>query len=111
MSAALTAKPETQIDEKRLEENERDIPVLEADGTLARLAEQFAADPHEAVAVITRQGTPALAVLSLEYFESLLETLEVMGDEEAMAAIRNSEKDIAEGRTYAWEDVKRELDL
>ena len=55
---------------------------------MARLADEFIVNPHEAVAVITRHGKPVLAVLSMEYFESLLETLEVMGDEEAMAALR-----------------------
>ncbi len=106
MSVTLPAKPKT-----RAEITDNAIPVLEADQTLTRLADEFTLNPHEAVAVISRHGKPALAVLSMEYFESLLETLEVMGDEEMMTALRQSQKDIAEGRTYDWEEVKRELDL
>ena len=106
MSVTLTAEPEARPGKRG-----REIAVLEADQMLARLADEFAPDPHEAVAVITRQGKPTLAVLSWEYFESLLETLEVTGDEEAMAALRNSVKDVQEGRTRAWEDVKKGLGL
>ena len=109
MSVTLTAKPKP-----RPEAQGREIPVLEADHTLARLADEFAPNPQEAVAVITRHGKPALAVLSWEYFESLLETLEVMGDEEAMTAIREYERALKSGeeiRTYDWEEIKKQHGL
>ena len=46
-----------------------------------------------------------------EFFESLIETLEVLNDAELMESIRRGIQDITEGRLYRWEDVKRELGL
>lgn len=65
---------------------------------------------HEHV-VITRNGRPAAVVMSLAEYESLLETLEVFSDKDLMAAIAESEKDLAAGRVFPWEEVKRELGL
>jgi antitoxin YefM len=58
---------------------------------------------------VTRRGKPVLAVLPWDVYESLLETLEVMVDPEAMAAIR---EDMANpGRTdgISWEEAKKEI--
>jgi len=44
-------------------------------------------------------------------YESLLETLEVLSDKDLMAAIAESERDLAAGRVVPWEEVKRELGL
>lgn len=49
--------------------------------------------------------------VSWDFFESMVETLEVLNDAELMASIRQGMQDMAEGRFYRWEDVKRELDL
>jgi len=45
----------------------------------------------------------------LETMESLLETLEVLKDEELMAAFRQGVKELEEGKGRPWEDVKKEL--
>jgi hypothetical protein len=38
-----------------------------------------------------------------------METIEVLGDEELMAAFRQGVKDIEAGRIKSWEDVEKEL--
>jgi preprotein translocase subunit SecA len=48
---------------------------------------------------------------ALEKIESLHETLEIMQDEELMAAFRESVEAMERGETVAWEDVQRELGL
>ena len=68
-------------------------------------------DAQREVVQITQHNKPAAAVLSWEIYESLIETLEVLSDEDLMEKIRRGEADIREGRSYEWEEVKRELAL
>ncbi len=51
---------------------------------------------HDRV-VVTRNGVPAVVLVSVEELESLEETLEIMSDPEAMATIREAEAELAEG--------------
>jgi len=74
---------------------------------ITRLPEKFEEEP-EAITV-TRHGKPIMAILPWELYESIMETLEIMGDEELMAAIREGIKDIEEGRTRPLDEVLKEL--
>ena len=42
---------------------------------------------------------------------SFSETIEIMADSELMDQIRKGLKEIEEGKTRSWEEVKTELDL
>lgn len=85
------------------------MPMIEARNRLTRLPEELERE-HEAIAV-TRRGKPVLALLPWDLYESIVETLEIMGDEELMAALRKSIREIAEGKTVPWEKVKKDLRL
>ena len=87
----------------------KDIPITAARHELTSLPERLEQDPG-AIA-ITRRGKPVLAVLPWEMYETLLETLEVLGNPELMEALRCSLEEIKSGQTIAWEDAKRTLDL
>ncbi len=87
----------------------KEIAITEARQALTNLPELFAKEPG-AVAV-TRRGKAVLAILPWDLYESMLETMEILGDPELMAAIRQSEKEIAEGRTIPLDEVKRRLRL
>src|SRR6266436_8805386 len=87
----------------------KDIPITEARHELTSLPERLAAAPG-AVAV-TRRGKPVLAVMPWELYESIIETLEIMGDQQLMASLRSAIEEVAEGKTIPWEQVKRELNL
>lgn len=84
------------------------IPIEEIRDHLADLPEQFDREP-DLIVQVTREGEPVMAVLSWQMYESLMETLAIMGDPALTAAIRASESDIAHGRTKDWEIVKAEL--
>jgi hypothetical protein len=43
--------------------------------------------------------------------ENLIETLEILGDEELMESIRKSEKDAQEGRLIGFKELLKELDI
>ena len=65
---------------------------------------------HEHV-VITRNGRPAAIVMSQAEYDSLIETLEILGDQKLMVDLAASDEDVAAGRMVPWEEVKRELGL
>jgi hypothetical protein len=46
-----------------------------------------------------------------ELYQSIAETLEIMGDEDLMAALRKSIKEAEEGKIIPWARVKKELGL
>ena len=59
--------------------------------------------------VITKRGKPVVVMLSVEDYESLIETLDILADPKAMAGIRQGEKDIRKGKTHSWQEIKRSL--
>ena len=64
--------------------------------------------------IITIDGTPEGVLLSMEEYreyESLKETEEVLADKKLMKDIKEAEEDIAAGREYDWEEVKKEWAL
>jgi antitoxin YefM len=87
----------------------KDIPITEARHELTSLLERLAKEPG-AVAV-TRRGKPVLAVMPWELYQSIAETLEIMGDEDLMAALRKSVKEAEGGKFIPWERVKKNLSL
>jgi len=86
----------------------KEIPMNEARRQLTSLPERLAKNPG--AIIVTRRGKPVLAVLPWELYDSIMETLNIMGDEELMAAFRQGVKNIAEGKGIPWEEVERELD-
>lgn len=65
---------------------------------------------HEHV-VITRNGRPAAVVLSQDEYDTLIETLEVLADEELLEDLAASERDLTASHTTPWAEVKKELSL
>ena len=66
------------------------------------------ANVHEHI-TITRQGKPAAVVMSADEFESWQETIEILDDPEAIAAIRRGLRDVKAGRVRPLEDVLKRL--
>lgn len=86
----------------------RHIPITKARYELTSLPERLAKAPG-AIAV-TRRGTPVLAIMPWDLYQSLLETMEVLADEDLMAALRQSLAEAQAGDTVPWETAKAELD-
>lgn len=55
--------------------------------------------------VITRHGRPTAVLLSVEEYEALIETLNVLSDDETMEALAEAEKDVAEGRIESFNET------
>ena len=80
--------------------------MAEARERLTQLPEQLVAEGGPQAASVTRHGKPILAVLPWELYESLVETLEILGDAEQMHRIYQSENDLAQGDTVDWAVVR-----
>ena len=92
-----------------LEHETKQIPIVKARAMLTKLPEQLAAE-DQAVAV-TRNGKPVLAVMHWDLFESIVETMDIMGDPDAMAALRRGIEDVQAGNLVPIEQVKADLGL
>ena len=72
------------------------------------LPEKLARVPERAVS-ITRRGRPVLAVMPWEFYESIVETLEILGDPEMVTALRESLEDLKRGRVVSHMEAKKRL--
>jgi len=87
------------------------LSIMEARKQLTSLPETLFHDGQVDVLEITRRGKPVLAVMPWELYEAVSETLEVMGDKELMAQLRQSILEIDSGKLIPWKDAKQELGL
>ncbi len=89
----------------------RTLTITEARSQLLELAELLNRPPATEAVTVTKRGKPVLAVMPHEFYESLVETLEVLGDVTLMQALRRSLKEVRSGKTIPWEKVKQDLRL
>lgn len=87
------------------------LPMIEAREKLTKMPEDFEREPESGAITVTRRGKPVLAVLSWDFYESLLETLEIGGDEKLLAALRRGIREVQAGKTVPWSQVKKRLRL
>ena len=60
--------------------------------------------------VITKRGKPVVVMLNIEDYESLMETLDILADREAMKRIGRGVEEVRQGKTRSWKDIKRSLE-
>jgi antitoxin YefM len=85
-----------------------ELTISEARKALLDLPEKLARTPERAV-TITRRGQPVLAILPWEFYESIIETLDILGDPEMVKALRESLEDLKRGRVVSNAEVKKRL--
>jgi prevent-host-death family protein len=62
--------------------------------------------------IVSRRGQPQVVILSIEDYESLVESLEIAEDRNLMRSIRQAESEIRRGKKgKSWEQVKKGLGL
>lgn len=87
--------------------------MAEIQEQIARLPEHFAQELESRgeveTVMVTRHGKPVLAILPWELYESILETMEILADEEQMAAFREGVRSLERGEAIPWGEVKKEL--
>lgn len=90
--------------------------ISEIGEVITSLPDHFDLEPG--IVFVMQSGKAVMTILPtstyktlMETIDSLLETLEVMKDEELMAAFRQGVKELESGEGRPWEEVKRELGL
>jgi PHD/YefM family antitoxin component YafN of YafNO toxin-antitoxin module len=55
------------------------------------------------------ERSPVAVIIAVEDYESLMETLEIFSDRQAVVDIRRAEQQIAQGQVYGEEQVRAAL--
>jgi len=85
------------------------MQLSEARNLFAKLPEELAASQE--TLTVTRRGKPVLAVLPFDAYQALMETLEIVGDEQAAKALAEGIRQAESGEVVAWESAKKRLAL
>jgi antitoxin YefM len=85
----------------------KEITTVDARRDLTKLPERLGANP--ATIAVTRRGKPVLAIMTWEDYQSILETLEIISDDEAVERLRRSIKEVKEGKQIPWQQAKARL--
>lgn len=79
------------------------VSVSEAKNKLLDLIRRM--KHKQEIVAITRDGVPSAVLLSMEQFEGLMETIEVLSDQKSMRAIRRSLKQANKGEWVRQDEV------
>ena len=85
----------------------RTIPLSEAKAKLSELVKDVS-ETHEII-TISKGGVPASVMMSVDEYESLIETLEILSDPETMKKLKQAEKELKEGKFLTHKEVWGEL--
>lgn len=83
------------------------IPITEAKTRIAELADRVARE-HDHF-TITRNGRADVMLISVAEYESMHETLDILGDDDTLADLRQSREDFSAGDTFDAAQVQAEL--
>ncbi len=84
------------------------LTISEARRALLELPERLARASEPAIS-ITRRGRPVLAVMPWEFYESIVETLDLLSDPVMVSALRESLEDLKRGRLVSNAEAKKRL--
>ena len=73
------------------------VPITRAKNELLELVREV--EKEYSTIAVTKNGVPAAVLLSMEKFEGLIETLDILSDEATMKSLKKS---IRQGRAGKW---------
>ena len=79
------------------------VPVTKAKSIFLDLIRKISDMDH--VVAITKNGIPEVVMMSMDRFDGLLETLDILSDDKAIASIRKSLKEAEEGKWVEYDEV------
>lgn len=83
-----------------------EMPVAEARRNFTNLDETLRKEQY---IFVTRHGRRAFALVDTQYFESIMSTMDILSDPEALVNFQKSLEDVREGRLFDHEDIKKEF--
>ena len=82
------------------------IPVTQAKSKLLDIIRKLEASDN--TVAITKNGVPEAVMISMKKYEGLLETLEILSDENTMTSLRKSIKEAQAGKWLDYDEVFEE---
>lgn len=61
--------------------------------------------------IVTKRGRPEAVIMSIEDYESILETMDIQSDKSLVRRLKNAEEDIRKKKGAPLERVRKELGL
>lgn len=78
-------------------------PVTKAKRELLDILKRM--EEEQSTVALTRNGEPVGVLLTPRRYEALMETIEVLSDQEVLKALVKSAEDFSAGRVYSHEEV------
>ena len=85
----------------------KELNTVDARRALTKLPEKLGAEP--ATVAVTRRGKPVLAIMTWGDYQAILETMEILSDNDAVEQLRRSIKEVKEGKAIPWQEAKAKL--
>ena len=86
-----------------LKEIDRFISITEAKNKLLDIIRTI--EKNDDIIALTKNGLPKAIILSMERFEGILETIDILADEKAMRSLRKSIREADAGRWVSSDSV------
>ncbi len=83
----------------------RYIPITTAKNELLDLIRQV--ESHDESVAVTKNGVPTAVILSMEKYAGLLETLDILSDQETAKSLRTSIRQARKGKWVRHDEVFR----
>ncbi len=84
-------------------ESQTILPVTKVKRELLEILKSMEED--YATVTVTRNGVPVGIMMTPDRYEALLETIEILGDNKILQALKASQKDFESGRVYTHDEV------
>ena len=79
------------------------LPVTKVKRELLEILKSM--EENYATVTVTRNGVPVGIMMTPDRYEALLETIEILGDNKILQALKTSQKDFNSGRVYTHDEV------
>ncbi|HEY7051668.1 MAG TPA: type II toxin-antitoxin system Phd/YefM family antitoxin [Mycobacterium sp.] len=83
------------------------LPLAEVRANLSKLVDE-AVRTHQRIEV-TRQGRRAAVILGADDYDSIMETLDILSDQELMREVREAKAEVEAGKVYTLDEVNEEM--
>ena len=60
--------------------------------------------------IITKRGKPVVMMMNIDDYESILETIEILSDKQAVKRIRQAKEEIAKGKTISLKELRHKIE-
>lgn len=87
------------------------LTITQARLQLLNLPAMLAKDKEVKSVTVTKHGKPVLAIVDWDLFESVMETLEIMGSPQLLMDLRRGLAEASAGKTSAWGKARKRLGL